>query len=53
MTDRQMFRLADTAKIHHKDSDSGAFMICDRSLELEMTGSDKDVSSRSRKEVKE
>ena len=41
ITDREMFQLADTPKIHHMESDSGAFMICDRSLEAEVIGGKK------------
>jgi len=37
ITDREISQLADTAKIHHMESDSGAFMICDRSLESEVS----------------
>ena len=36
ISDREMFQLADRAKIHHMDFDSGALMICDRSLEAEV-----------------
>ena len=52
ITDREVFQLANTTRIHHMESDSGAFMICDRSLEAEQTKGD-GIKRRDRdKEIK-